>query len=148
MVARSCFADVASLLANFACVVAFVGTLVSTVGCRDSGLVRVKGSVTYADGSPVPVGRVLVDVGGKPTGAWGRIKADGRFTIGTLKDNDGIAPGTYRVTVVDAAILGPDGSAKRFVASRYTDFSTSGLEFRVPEQTTWTIKVEPPASKP
>jgi hypothetical protein len=34
------------------------------------------------------------------------------------------------------------------VASKFSDFSTSGLEFHVPEQTTWNITVEPPAAKP
>ena len=122
--------------------------LAAAPGCRRSGLVQVRGRVTYADGSPVPLGRVLIDAGGKSTGAWGRIKSDGRFTIGTLQENDGIAPGTYRVAIVDALILKPDGSTKMIVAKPFSDFSSSGLEFRVPEQTTWNITVEPPAAKP
>ena len=122
--------------------------LVAAPGCRRSGLVQVRGRVTYADGSPVPLGRVLIDAGGKSTGAWGRIKSDGRFTIGTLQENDGIAPGTYRVAIVDALILEPNGSTKMIVAKPFSDFATSGLEFKVPEQTTWTITVEPPAAKP
>jgi hypothetical protein len=135
----------ASLLANIAIAVACAGMLVGISGCRDSGLVRVKGRVTYADGAPVPLGRVIIDAGGKPTGAWGRIKSDGRFTIGTLKENDGVAPGTYRVRIVDAStVSGPDGPGKIFVAPKFSDFATSGLEFRVPEQTDWQIKVEPP----
>jgi len=126
-----------------------VALLAAAPGCRRSGLVQVRGQVTYADGSPLPLGRVLIDAGGKSTGAWGRIKADGRFTIGTLQENDGIAPGTYRVAIFDASTAaGPGGPAKIFVASKFSDFSTSGLEFRVPEQTTWNIKVEPPAAKP
>ena len=122
--------------------------LAAAPGCRRSGLVQVRGRVTYADGSPLPLGRVLIDAGGKSTGAWGRIKSDGRFTIGTLQENDGIAPGTYRVAIVDALILKPDGSTKMIVAKQFSDFATSGLEFKVPEQTTWTITVEPPAAKP
>jgi hypothetical protein len=118
-------------------------------GCRRSGLVQVRGRVTYADGSPLPLGRVLIDAGGKATGAWGRIKSDGRFSIGTLKENDGMAPGTYRVAIVDASTPpGSDGPGKIFVAPKFSDFSTSGLKFRVPEQTTWNITVEPPAAKP
>jgi hypothetical protein len=38
----------------------------------------------------------------------------------------------------------PDGPGKRFVDERFTDYATSGLEFRVPEQTDWKITVEPP----
>lgn len=118
-------------------------------GCGRSGLVRVSGRVSYDDGSPVPLGRVIVDAAGKATGAWGRIKSDGRFTIGTLQENDGIAPGTYRVAILDASTAsGPEGPGKVFVAPKYSAFATSGLEFRVPEQTTWNITVEPPAAKP
>ena len=114
-------------------------------GCNRSGLVKVKGRVAYADGTPVPLGRVVIDSGDSPTGAWGRIKSDGRFTIGTLKENDGMTPGTYRVAILDASTAGgPDGPGKEFVDERFTDYATSGLEFRVPEQTDWQITVEPP----
>ena len=124
--------------------------LAAAPGCGGrSGLVRVSGRVTCADGSPVPLGRVLIDAGGKSTGAWGRIKSDGRFTIGTLKENDGIAPGTDRVAILDASTpSGPDGPGKQFVASKFANFATSGLEFRVPEQTDWQIVVEPSPAKP
>ena len=123
--------------------------VVAAPGCGRSSLVRVSGRVTYADGSAVPLGRVIIDAGGKATGAWGRIKSDGRFTIGTLTENDGIAPGTYRVAILDASTAsGPEGPGKIFVAPKYHDFATSGLEFRVPEQPTWNITVEPPAAKP
>lgn len=39
------------------------------------------------------------------------------------------------------------GSGKLLVASQFTDFATSGLEFKVPEQTDWQIMVEPPAAR-
>jgi hypothetical protein len=122
-------------------------TILGSSGCGRSSLVRVSGRVAYSDGSPVPVGRVLVDTRGKPMGAWGRIKPDGRFTIGTLELNDGIAPGTYRVAIVDAGGSGPDGRGKLFVSPQFSDFDTSGLEFKVPEQTDWQIVVEPPADR-
>lgn len=116
-----------------------------TIGCSRSGLVKVRGRVTYADGSPVPLGRVVIDSGDSPTGAWGRIKSDGRFTLGTLEESDGIAPGNYRVAILDASTAGgPEGDGKRFVDDRFTDYATSGLEFRVPDQTEWQITVEPP----
>lgn len=115
------------------------------VGCSRSGLVKVRGRVTYADGSPVPLGRVVIDSGDSPTGAWGRIKSDGRFTLGTFKESDGIAPGNYRVAILDASTAGgSEGPGKKFVDDRFTDYATSGLEFRVPDQTDWQITVEPP----
>jgi hypothetical protein len=125
--------------------VALIAALPLAGGCKRSGLVKVKGRVAYADGTPVPLGRVVIDSGDNPTGAWGRIKSDGRFTIGTLKENDGMTPGTYRVVILDASTAGgPDGPGKDFVDERFTDYATSGLEFRVPEQTDWQITVEPP----
>ena len=123
-------------------------TFLGSSGCGRSDFVHVQGRVSYSDGSPLPLGRVLIDAGGKPTGAWGRIQPDGRFTIGRRADNDGIGAGTYRVAIVDALIPpGEDGPAKRFVDDRFTDFATSGLEFKVPEQTDWQIVVEPPATR-
>ena len=128
-----------------AVVVAFIAALPLAGGCKRSGLVKVKGRVAYADGTPVPLGRVVIDSGDSPTGAWGRIKSDGQFTIGTLKENDGMTPGTYRVAILDASTAsGPEGPGKQFVDERFTDYATSGLEFRVPEQTDWQITVEPP----
>jgi hypothetical protein len=128
-----------------AVVVACIAALPLAGGCKRSGLVKVKGRVAYADGTPVPLGRVVIDSGDSPTGSWGRIKSDGRFTIGTLQENDGMTPGTYRVAILDASTAGgPDGPGKEFVDERFTDYATSGLEFRVPEQTDWQITVEPP----
>jgi hypothetical protein len=128
-------------------ILAVVSLLISAVGCGRSGLVRVSGRVAYADGSPVPLGRVVIESPGGSRGAWGRIKSDGRFTMGTRTENDGVAPGTYRVAILDALTAsGPEGPGKEFVDARFGGFETSGIEFRVPEQTDWQILVEPPTT--
>lgn len=115
-------------------------------GCSRSGLHPVSGRVAFADGSPVPTGRVVVSYGdGKAS--WGTIKPDGSFTIGTLKQADGMRPGTYRVAIKDAYVeVEKNGEtvAEPVVDTRFADPATSGLEFQVPEQTTWEIVVEKP----
>lgn len=122
--------------------------VVAAVGCGRSGLVPVSGRVAYADGSPVPLGRVVIESPGGSRGAWGRIKSDGRFTMGTRTERDGVAPGTYRVVILDACTgPGPEGPGKEFVDARFGDFQTSGIEFQVPQQTDWQIRVEPPAKQ-
>ena len=53
--------------------------------------------------------------------------------------------GTYRVVVKDAMVPGEEpGTFRSIVHSRFADPATSGLEFTVPDQTTWNIVVEKP----
>jgi hypothetical protein len=122
----------------------FLSTVFLMAGCGRSDLHRVSGTVSFSDGSPVPTGRVVVAYGdGK--GAWGIIKPDSSFTIGTLKDNDGMRAGAYKVAVKDAMVPGEaPGTFKSLVHPRFADPATSGLEFTVPDQTTWDIVVEKP----
>ena len=68
--------------------------LLFATGC--SGNVAVKGRVTYSDnGEPVQSG-LVVFIGEKEMGR-GAIK-NGRYSVGLLKDGDGIPPGTYTVS--------------------------------------------------
>lgn len=116
-------------------------------GCGRSDMHRVSGRVHFADGSPLRAGRVVVEYdGAQRGGAWGRIKENGSFTIGTLSENDGMKAGTYRVTIRDAFEIPTDvrESAKPLVHPRFLDPSSSGLSFEVPKQTTWDIVVEKP----
>ena len=78
-------------------------------------------------------------------GAWGLIKPDGSFSVGTLKERDGMRAGKYRVAIKDAMVPGEEpGTFRTIVHPRFTDPATSGLEFTVPDQTTWAIVVEKP----
>ena len=64
------------------------------VGCNDS--VTVTGKVTYSDnGEPVKSG-LVVFTGEKEAGR-GVIK-DGKYSIGLIKDGDGLPPGKYVVS--------------------------------------------------
>ena len=122
------------------------------VGCGRSDLYRVKGRVQFPDGTPLSKGRVVVELGGTAGQAWGRVKPDGSFTIGTLKENDGMKAGVVRVAIKDAEVLpnpnDPQDRGRQLVHRRFADPATSGLSFRVPEQTDWKIIVEKPSNRP
>jgi hypothetical protein len=73
------------------------GGLLVTVGCGGSGLVSVKGKVTYED-KPVTSGTVnFISEDGS---AYGELKPDGSYELMTNEPGDGARPGTYKVTVI------------------------------------------------
>jgi hypothetical protein len=129
------------------CTVALFVATVCLPACGRSGLHPVRGRVSFADGAPVPTGRVVVSYG-DGTASWGSINPDGSFAVGTLKQSDGMRPGTYRVAVKDAFVevekkVGEKVSVP-LVHKRFADPATSGLEFKVPDKTVWEIVVEKP----
>lgn len=119
---------------------------VSVTACGRSGLHPVRGRVSFADGAAVPTGRVVVSYGdGKAS--WGTIKPDGSFSLGTLKQSDGMRAGTCRVAIKDAYVEEEKNGEKvsvPLVHKRFADPATSGLEFTVPDKTVWEIVVEKP----
>lgn len=123
----------------------------AAVGCGRSDLHRVSGRVHFPDGTPLPTGRVVVDYAGQhPGGAWGGIKSDGSFTIGTMSENDGMKAGRFRVAIVEAYAADPQQGLlldQPLVDRRFNDPATSGLSFEVPRQLVWDIEVEKPASR-
>lgn len=117
------------------------------VGCGRNGLHPVRGRISFADGSPLPTGRVVVSYGdGKAS--WGSIKPDGSFTVGTLRQADGVRPGKYRVAIKDACLIDAKENGETvsepLIHQRFADPATSGLEFTVPDKTVWEIVVEKP----
>lgn len=120
--------------------------VIAVAGCGRSGLHPVRGRVAFADGSPLPTGRVVVSYGdGKASS--GSINPDGTFRVGTLKQSDGMRPGTYRVAVKDAYVeVQKNGEtvSEPLIHKRFADPATSGLEFTVPDKTVWEIVVEKP----
>jgi hypothetical protein len=120
--------------------------VIAVAGCGRSGLHPVRGRVAFADGSPLPTGRVVVSYG-DGTASSGSINPDGTFRVGTLKQSDGMRPGTYRVAVKDAYVeVQKNGEtvSEPLVHKRFADPATSGLEFTVPDKTVWEIVVEKP----
>ncbi len=118
--------------------------LLASLGCATE-LHKVRGRVRFPDGTPLDTGRVVVDFGENPTGAWGSIRPDGTFEIGTNTPTDGMRAGTYRVYISGAETLpGPGAPARPLVHQRFTNPGESGISFSVPEQTEWDIVVERP----
>jgi hypothetical protein len=124
------------------------GLWLALVGCGNN-LYPVKGRVHFADGSPLPVGRVVIDSGSATTGSWGLVQPDGTFQIGTHTTNDGVPAGTHRVYIENATTYPPPGHSgpftpKPLIHPRFTNPKRSGLTFEVPRQTDWDIVVERP----
>ena len=120
--------------------------VIAVPGCGRSGLHPVRGRVAFADGSPLPTGRVVVSYG-DGTASSGSVNLDGNFSVGTLKMSDGMRPGTYRVAVKDAYVEEVKNGrpvSVPLIHKRFADPATSGLEFTVPEKTVWEIVVEKP----
>jgi hypothetical protein len=76
-----------------------VPLLLAGAGCGKS-IYPLQGRVTL-DGKPVPnaMVRLVPENQTSPRLAYGQTDADGRFVLSTFGGNDGILPGTYRVTV-------------------------------------------------
>jgi len=116
-------------------------------GCGNR--VRLEGTVTFSDdGSPLTCGMVLFDDG--QIVARGPIKSDGSYAVGVDRENDGIPPGTYKVSIVDAAETIPSGSDyvppsyKKLIDDKYFFNDTSELNVAVDASTKrFDIVVEP-----
>jgi len=75
----------------------FLALLLLT-GCNKN--VGLSGKVVFSDDkSPVPLGTVGLESVSGVHAARGDIKQDGTFSVGSVKSNDGLPPGKYRVSV-------------------------------------------------
>ncbi len=121
-----------------------LGTLCTGCG-SDGGLhvVPVEGSVTY-NGQPLNAGGMLflpVQPGkGRPAKA--KINADGTFVVVTTKNNVGLMPGEYKISINSLIVplfkMSPREASKAArenlrIPSRYADSETSGLTVTVAE---------------
>jgi hypothetical protein len=108
--------------------------LLGAAGCG-RGLYSVRGKVTYPDGTPLTAGMVVFECQGTANAvtARGELRGDGSFELGTQSPGDGAPPGKYRVLVAPKydpnAVDRP--AAPPPIDRRYTEFSSSGLEFEV-----------------
>lgn len=122
--------------------------LLAAGGCGGPTTFPVSGRVHFADGTPLPIGRVTVRLPGG-LGASGWLHADGTFDLGTQTATDGLPPGTYPVAIDNAVTPPPAGYAPNFVSKplihpKYANPDTSGLVFEVPATRVWDITVEKP----
>ena len=130
--------------------------LLSLTGC--SGNVQLSGKVTFSDdGSPLTCGRVcfLAD----DLQAFGDLKADGTFVVGTSSPNDGLPLGSYKVFITgavrtvesvertqklgDETLKIVDEVTESLIDKKFTSPSTSGLTLEVtPSTRHYPIRVE------
>lgn len=107
-------------------------------GCSDR--VHLEGRVIFSDdGTPLTRGMVLFDDG--QIVARGPIQSDGSYVVGVEKEKDGIPPGNYRVSIVDAAEEIPSGSDyvppsyRKLIHEKYFLSETSGIEVSIDSST-------------
>ena len=133
-------------------IVACCAVLILIVGCGPN--VSMKGKVTFEDdGSPLTKGSVIFST---PTfQASGEIKEDGSFVVGSLRSNDGLPPGTYKVAISGAedmiATGNPTGQPSySLIDPKYNSPQTTDLTFEVtPSTHVYDIKVpRNPAPRP
>jgi len=105
---------------------------VAVAGCG-GGLQPVRGKVMLPDGKPAANSQVVFDgpIGGKTISARGDVQADGSFELSTLQPGDGVPLGKYRVQVNPPPVIDAEAAQRAPFHSKFSDFSTSGLEFEV-----------------
>ena len=105
-------------------------------GCSDQQETYVvHGMVVYPDGKPLTKGTVEFEAVDekRPITASSEIEPDGTFQLGTFARHDGAIPGRQRIAVIADAEIGTEAERPEFlpppvVASRFSEFKTSGLE--------------------
>ena len=122
--------------------------IIFVAGCGDP---TVTGKVTFPDGTPLTQGQVMFQKDGFV--ASGNLQQDGTYSVGKLKDGDGLPPGRYQVFITGATTFNIPGGASSpsmttrpiiLVDSKYLAPNTSDLTVEVSGKTTFDITVEPP----
>lgn len=119
--------------------IAVLLVILPLVGCG-KGYVPMGGRVTYSDnGEPLEKGTVAFTQG--VFQARGEIKEDGRYTIGSFEESDGLPKGTYQVSVGnsdDTVMLNIDTNTYKTIYridDKFADPATSGLTVEVDRKT-------------
>lgn len=98
-------------------------TLVFT-GCGDP---QVEGNIKYSDGTPLKGGMVILQ--NEKSQGLGEIRQDGSFSVYQYKPGDGLKRGKYRGYISGAVTMDDQGRMTLMVPEKYTDMSTSGIEY-------------------
>jgi hypothetical protein len=115
-------------------------------GCGNN--VKVAGRVTFSNGKPLNTGRVVFE--NDQFYYYGNLKKDGTFSVGVLKDGEGIPRGKYRVAIEYALVTTPDGqpTEQLLIAEKHANTKTSGWEYDIQKRTTDIhLTVEKPEQK-
>lgn len=114
------------------------GFVVAPLGCQSGQLspgtvevTSVKGKVIF-NGQPTPGATVtfhpIGGVSAKTPTAFGIVGDDGSFQLTTYLQNDGAAPGKYKVTVYWAKPVKSEEDGPPLLPLKYADPQSSGLE--------------------
>lgn len=118
--------------------------LVFLVGC--GGNLKLTGKVVFSDDkSPLTSG--IVNFISDKGVSRGQIQKDGTYTVGSLKEKDGLPPGDYKVYITSSAINIVDkkiGMVRQEyqIDNKYEKADTSGLTVKVDKSMTYDIEVD------
>ena len=111
--------------------------VLALVGCGNNA--SLKGKVLFSDDkSPVPTGTVCFEKDNFL--ARGILKPDGTYVVSSLKQGDGLPPGTYRVYISDAdKPIGEDSGGttiyESLIDEKFANVNTSGITIDVTPST-------------
>jgi len=124
-------------------------TIGLTIGCgSDGNKMKISGTVTFSDdGSPLTTGTVMMTSSTKYV--RGDLNDKGEYSLGELKDGDGVPLGEYRVSICgayEATLPDPPYSTPSYIHAKYESPDRSGLKFEVKKDgpKTFDIKVDRP----
>jgi len=107
--------------------------LAGIVGCSSGSKIVPVSGIVLIDGHPLTHGKIQVAPAGERP-AFAVIGPDGRFTLSTYGQADGVAIGTHPFAVVAHETLGPS-STKWHAPKKYASTETSGLTMTVEKAT-------------
>ena len=145
-----------NMLKKSFCGIALIVLFLAT-GCSNN--LKVTGKVTFPDGSPLTVGKVVFET--ESFVASGPLQSDGTYTLGSVKENDGVPPGSYRVSISGAMVAGeaknvtmksaggisstvPMSMYSSAVDTKFSRGETSGITCDVTKSMTFDFEVQPP----
>ena len=94
---------------HFTCLTLLLIFVAFSCGCNKNP--PLKGKVTYDDGTPLTAG--FLNFSSEKSMSRAKIRPDGTYTVGTLKETDGIPAGTYKVYISGAEEAIVDGKANQ-----------------------------------
>ena len=116
-----------------------------TVGC--GGKPHIRGKVVFSDDkSPLTQGIVIFESDSGSV-SRGELDKNGNYTVGSLKTNDGLPPGKYKVylTATEKITQNPKGGlplVEYTVDRKYEKVGTSGLTVEVKKSMTFDFEVD------
>jgi hypothetical protein len=129
-------------------IVTFLFLILSISGCGNK--VSSQGTVKFPDGTPLTKG--IVFLSNEMVMYQGEIPSDGTFSIGEMKDGDGIPPGTYKVWISGANTWEDVYDEKKekiikrierpVIQPKFTEKDKSGLTFTVEKGKKNRIEIE------